>query len=838
MKFGIRTPSLRKRIAARTSWKRYVRHNLGFKAPRGWGWLTNPKRAAYNRVYNRTTVSVDRLFKTGHRRRGSRHDGSALLLVLGVFVVAAVGVYLLAAAALVFIAWLIHVATKKASAPLPDPQTTIAPAPAEAEYQVVAPVDPSVFGDPEQVRGSAGVVFDAWLAHLPKAPRHGADLVRGIEVRRRLLGRMTTKLEGRRFAWRATPITGRQTIGSPPLDPSRLDPWNPPPDLKTSSRYVATCWTCRGEGRVECAACTGAGRTQCTSCSGAGKYYGTAANGAQRLLNCKTCKGKGDVVCAACTRGAVECPTCAKAKKLECWLEIEESSREDVQIEPDGEVTKAFSWGHDGVIVPPEQIAMDAWIIGTTERARPLASSELPAAVSAEWKTDYWTEVQAKVQPGERVKSQTFTLLGVPSTEVTYAVLGHHQAVAFEGLRMLAPPPWSDALFARRASILGRVKWALAALPLAAMVIYGARGSYFVGDRAGNLVVGVVIAAAITAVCAYGVLWSSTLGRKAAVKWALAAIAPITAATVLAVLAEPTTARARAYVDAGQLASAKDELNALGSASDPRLAPVWGSIYLREALAAQTCPDASEHADKIANGLPQRVQAIDYADILAIVGARQSLESGDLDAAARALDCASAKRRGTPESRALRAGIAVAAAKRCLASKDWNCAFTRSKEATTFGATSDADGIKSQTLVAIQADVDTGISAARSEKDLGRRVQLETTTLALWTSYLAAPGTKKPAQIAALEAALPRDDQALARQVAAERQRAEAREKSRLADEQREKAREEAAARAEELRNRPVELYCSDGTISGCGCARSSFQGCCSHHGGIDGCHK
>jgi hypothetical protein len=56
MKFGIRIPSLRKRIAARTSLKRYVRHSLGFKAPRGWGWLTNPRRAAYNRLYNRTTV--------------------------------------------------------------------------------------------------------------------------------------------------------------------------------------------------------------------------------------------------------------------------------------------------------------------------------------------------------------------------------------------------------------------------------------------------------------------------------------------------------------------------------------------------------------------------------------------------------------------------------------------------------------------------------------------------------------------------------------------------------------------------------------------------------------
>ena len=56
MKFGFRIPSLRKRLAARTSWKRYVRHSLGFKVPRGWGWLTNPKKALYNRIYNRTTV--------------------------------------------------------------------------------------------------------------------------------------------------------------------------------------------------------------------------------------------------------------------------------------------------------------------------------------------------------------------------------------------------------------------------------------------------------------------------------------------------------------------------------------------------------------------------------------------------------------------------------------------------------------------------------------------------------------------------------------------------------------------------------------------------------------
>ena len=70
MKFGMRTPSLKKMIAARTSPARFVRQNLGLKAPRGWGWLTNPRRAAYNRVYSRTTFSLGGLLRAlfGGRR--------------------------------------------------------------------------------------------------------------------------------------------------------------------------------------------------------------------------------------------------------------------------------------------------------------------------------------------------------------------------------------------------------------------------------------------------------------------------------------------------------------------------------------------------------------------------------------------------------------------------------------------------------------------------------------------------------------------------------------------------------------------------------------------------
>lgn len=55
MGLGFRIPSITKRIAVRLSIKRHIRHSLGLKAPREMGWITDPKRALYNRIYSRTT---------------------------------------------------------------------------------------------------------------------------------------------------------------------------------------------------------------------------------------------------------------------------------------------------------------------------------------------------------------------------------------------------------------------------------------------------------------------------------------------------------------------------------------------------------------------------------------------------------------------------------------------------------------------------------------------------------------------------------------------------------------------------------------------------------------
>ena len=66
MKFGLRTPSLKRTFKARTTGraKRTVKKALipGY-GKKGMGWIKNPKKAAYNKIYNKTSFSIWDLFK-------------------------------------------------------------------------------------------------------------------------------------------------------------------------------------------------------------------------------------------------------------------------------------------------------------------------------------------------------------------------------------------------------------------------------------------------------------------------------------------------------------------------------------------------------------------------------------------------------------------------------------------------------------------------------------------------------------------------------------------------------------------------------------------------------
>lgn len=66
MKFGLRTPSLKKSIKARTTGriKREVKSAMNpLYGKKGMGWINNPKKAVYNKVYTKTSFSIFDLFK-------------------------------------------------------------------------------------------------------------------------------------------------------------------------------------------------------------------------------------------------------------------------------------------------------------------------------------------------------------------------------------------------------------------------------------------------------------------------------------------------------------------------------------------------------------------------------------------------------------------------------------------------------------------------------------------------------------------------------------------------------------------------------------------------------
>lgn len=66
MKIGMRKPSIKKSIGARTTGKakRAVKKAVisGY-GKKGSGWIKDPKKAAYNKVYKKTTFSFWDLFK-------------------------------------------------------------------------------------------------------------------------------------------------------------------------------------------------------------------------------------------------------------------------------------------------------------------------------------------------------------------------------------------------------------------------------------------------------------------------------------------------------------------------------------------------------------------------------------------------------------------------------------------------------------------------------------------------------------------------------------------------------------------------------------------------------
>lgn len=144
------------------------------------------------------------LCSAGRRRRASSGDAVAGILILGALAIAALGVYLLVIGAIALVGWIVAVAAKRQSSVqaaqfAPASTQSNAPLPNQ-HYIALLPVDPSVFDDQGRLEAAASTVFATWARQLPKAPSDPRITLRTFTLHKRLIGRLTTKLDGRRFA--------------------------------------------------------------------------------------------------------------------------------------------------------------------------------------------------------------------------------------------------------------------------------------------------------------------------------------------------------------------------------------------------------------------------------------------------------------------------------------------------------------------------------------------------------------------------------------------------------------------------------------------------------------
>lgn len=61
MKFGIRTPNIKKSVRARTTGKikRKIKRTINpLYGKKGMGFINNPKKAIYNKIYNKTSIGI------------------------------------------------------------------------------------------------------------------------------------------------------------------------------------------------------------------------------------------------------------------------------------------------------------------------------------------------------------------------------------------------------------------------------------------------------------------------------------------------------------------------------------------------------------------------------------------------------------------------------------------------------------------------------------------------------------------------------------------------------------------------------------------------------------
>lgn len=631
----------------------------------------------------------------GRARRGGAANASGAkaigILLLGgfaIWVLAQIWMFLLAAAGLALAGWLIWTVTRKLRDVSPRPHIEVASAPSKAPipetlYRALVPVDAKVFADTAQTESVAIAVFEAWLQDLPFAPRRAAGLIRSLQLRKRSVGRLLSEIVDRTAEWKEAPARAGAVESSAGLSlEAALRSTTSAAAIGEQSRHVTNCAPCAGLGVVTCPVCLGTTRGVCPECNGEGKAYGIAKNGSRRRMNCKSCNGGKDAVtCSRCTNGKASCSVCKGGGRIEKWLDVSETVRFDVQVEPDGNATRAYRWGKDGVAASRSEIEQDATVAGEVSADGALSIDAVRSTAPQDWLSMHWQGIQPKLKGTELVRRQSLWLLDVPSVELSYALPGATPTVlSLEGKRLLAPPSTLDSQFAPRAERIRILRYVLVGvlcmLPLAYMV----RGAYFVN----GWLAATWGCMAMQALALERFYRMATLGLSQARSWAIGAAVIAVALCGSAMALEPSARSVRRQLAAGQLQLAETELRALDAKGQGRQRALWLELWSAQMRQTKDLASATEALARIPDDSAGIREANQHVLTLGQAAVEQALAVHDLAAADRAVsDLSAALRKGAESDRLqsetaeLRARLATQRLADCT---DNVCRLNRSRE--------------------------------------------------------------------------------------------------------------------------------------------------------------
>jgi len=427
----------------------------------------------------------------------------------------------------------------------------------------------------------------------------------------------------------------------------------------------------------------------------------------------------------------------------------------------------------------------------------------------------------------DRVEAIDFELFQSAVAAVTYELFGAVGTVQvqewdgqiFETAESRAPL----ALWRRRVSA------AVAAMSLGGLVLagwYSFRHPYFLSTVNSLLLWGLVPLLGISVFRPVSLLALPREKRHRAElwRWNGPTIALLALTLVLGVSGNPSVAHAAQLADAGRLANALTEASAcIAVGRDTRrAASLHDTIRLR---LVRGSPDAAT-AWKEANEqffTPQARQAAEqHALTLTTKETAGDLKSGSFEAAGTRLALVPERLKNHPQIRPLRFELASLPARNCIEGFNDHCAAQVFESLTQAGFTEDdlqplrkrADELGLPVIRKTWRTINSSRVPLEERLEACRKIE---EPLRLVTAV--GTGTDVPVVRAKLEEVC-----------------VGLRERQRLLEERRQE-REERARQARQRAWAYAPLRCNDGTLSpSCICGQSSHRGCCSWHGGVDGC--